>query len=78
MRKKFGGIVGALMEWERQTDAAKAVAEGRPICTGCGWSCDDPEFDLCCDCFDEITMKQMLRGEWGKAEQAEARAAVAR
>ena len=62
-----------LMDWERHADVASARAEGRPICTGCGWSCDDPELDLCCDCADEIFMAQMLRGVFGKAEQREAR-----
>ena len=65
------------LEIDRLADVEKAKAEGRPICPGCGWSCDDPELELCCDCFDKITMKQMLHGDFGKAEQVEAKASVA-
>ena len=64
-----------LMERDRLDDVAQGKAEGRPVCIGCGWSCDDAEIDLCCDCADAAFMKQMLRGEFGAAEQREARAA---
>lgn len=48
-----------------------------PVCVGCGWPSDDPELDLCCDCADAIFMKQILRGDFGAAEQQEARASKA-
>ena len=32
-----------------------------------------PKLELCCDCADAIFMKQMLRGDFGKLEQREAR-----
>jgi hypothetical protein len=71
MKRKFTGIVGSLLDLDR----IKSL-EGTHACRHCGWGCDDPELDVCCDCFDAITMKQMLRGEWGKAEQEEARASM--
>jgi hypothetical protein len=64
-------LTESLMEWER-LDAIKK-AEGYPVCK-CGWPSDDPELNICCDCADEIFMRQMLRGDFGKAEQQEARA----
>lgn len=64
------------MEMLRLDDVAQAQKEGRPICIECRWSCDDSELDLCCDCADAIFMKQMLRGEFGKDEQREARAST--
>lgn len=70
--KKF---LDSVLDWDRQKDVAKAVAEGRPICV-CGWSCDDPELELCCDCFDAIILQGMLRGDYGKAERAEAKESV--
>lgn len=62
------------MEILRLDDVAKGAAEGKPQCIGCRWSSDDTELDLCCDCADEAFMKQMLRGDHGRSEQAEARA----
>jgi hypothetical protein len=73
MSKQLKGIVGSLLEMERLADVAKGAAEGYPQCTECGWSSDDPELDICCDCVNEIFFKQMLRGDFGKAEQREAR-----
>ena len=70
------GIAESLFAWEREDDAAKARAEGRPVCIVCGWGSDDPELEVCCDCFDAFTMKAMLRGEYGADEQAEMRASV--
>ena len=61
-----------LMQMDREDDAAKGLAGGFPVCVGCGWSCDDAELDLCCDCFDAATMKQILRGDYGPVEQYEA------
>ena len=63
-----------LWDMDRADDAAKGLAAGYPICIGCGWSCDDAELDLCCDCFDAAVMQQMRRGDFGRDEQREARA----
>lgn len=61
-------------EFDQEESVAIAKANDLPICAECGWGSDD-EFDLCCDCFDAHTFKQMLRGEFGRDEQQEARAA---
>lgn len=73
-RQKHRGLVGALMEMERLEDVAKF---GGLACIGCGWGCDDPELELCCDCADAEFMRAARRGDYGKDEQREARASVA-
>ena len=77
MTKRFKGIVGSLLEMERLADVAKGAADGYPQCTECGWSSDDPDLDICCDCVNEIFLKQMLRGDFGKAKQHKARQSLA-
>jgi len=74
--RKLKGLVGSLMELERLAEIEKA--EGYPVCIECGWPSDDHELDLCCDCFDAITLKQLVRGDFGKIEQQEAIASITR
>ena len=69
-------LFAALREYERRESAAQAVADGYPVCVECGWGSDDPELDICCDCSDAECMKQMLRGDYGEAEQREAKDAA--
>ena len=66
-------INDTLLAIERADDAAKARAEGRPVCIECGWSCDDLGLEICCDCHDAAEMRAMLRGDYGAEEQADAR-----
>jgi hypothetical protein len=62
-----------ITEAVRRHDVMVGRLDGRPECTGCGWSCDDAELDLCWHCFNTISLKAALRGEHGADEQREAR-----
>jgi hypothetical protein len=55
---KLKGLAGALFAMEKADEVKKAKAEGRPLCIECGWPCDDPELDICEDCYGEQVLKQ--------------------